>query len=177
MWPPISFDPVNDKACTSGCCTSSSPISLPGPRTRFNTPAGNPASLKISTTFTAVSDVISAGFSTTVLPATIAGAAAFSRHKFQNINRTLHFDERFLERLSFFQGQNAGDVVLLLGHQRGCFGNDAAANRRRRVAPCRKCGFCRSDGLARLFPSRKGDYCNDLIDVRGVSALPGAARA
>ena len=54
----------------------------------FTTPAGNPDSSMISASFKAVSEVVSAGFNTTVFPAARAGAifhAAINKGKFQGM--------------------------------------------------------------------------------------------
>src|SRR5690348_12319580 len=71
---PTSYDDVNEIVRTSGCVTSARPASSPEPFTRFSTPGGTPAS---SNSWTIASDVYGvrrAGFHTTVLPQTSAGA-------------------------------------------------------------------------------------------------------
>ena len=71
---PARVEPVNDTMSTSGCAASASPTTGPVPCTRLNTPAGRPAAWMISASRPAVSGAISLGLSTTVLPATSAGA-------------------------------------------------------------------------------------------------------
>ena len=61
---------------------------FPAPVTMFTTPSGKPLSRISSASFNAVSEVVSAGFKTTVLPAANAGAifqAAINKGKFQGI--------------------------------------------------------------------------------------------
>ena len=65
-----------------------SPIIFPGPVTRFSTPLGSPTSSKSSVSLMAVNGVIVAGFKTTVLPQTRAGAifqAQVAMGKFQGV--------------------------------------------------------------------------------------------
>ena len=59
---------------TSGWLTSASPASGPRPTITLMTPAGIPAAVASSASMSVVSGVISAGFSTMVLPAAIAGS-------------------------------------------------------------------------------------------------------
>ena len=72
---PVRLSPVKEISGTSGCFTSASPASSPSPLTRLKTPAGTPASWKMSAHSDADSGVNSAGFSTTVLPVASAGAS------------------------------------------------------------------------------------------------------
>jgi hypothetical protein len=69
---PVSGEPVRETMSTSGWVTSEEPAGCPSPVITLKTPFGNrsPAS---SASFTVVIGVVSAGFSTTVLPATSAG--------------------------------------------------------------------------------------------------------
>ena len=57
---------------TSGCPTSTGPSSSPIPGTSCRTSGGTPASCRISTNCTAITDDRSAGFITTVVPVTSA---------------------------------------------------------------------------------------------------------
>ena len=59
---------------TSGWVTNRCPTTEPWPGSTVKTPSGRPASRASSAIRIAVSGVISAGFSTTVLPAASAGA-------------------------------------------------------------------------------------------------------
>jgi hypothetical protein len=70
---PTSVEPVNAILSTPGCLTSASPV-RPSPVTTFTTPAGSPTSWHSSANRSAVSEVNSAGFSTTVFPVAMAGA-------------------------------------------------------------------------------------------------------
>ncbi len=70
---PTSVDPVNAILSTSAS-TSAAPVA-PAPVTMFTTPGGSSASRITSASKRAVSGVVSAGFSTTVLPAASAGAS------------------------------------------------------------------------------------------------------
>ena len=83
---PTVVDPVKQTLRTSGCVTNRSPTTDPLPGTTLRTPAGRPASTASSPIRIAVSGVISAGLSTTVLPAASAGPsfqAAMTSGKFQ----------------------------------------------------------------------------------------------
>ena len=62
---------MNATPSTPGAATSALPTAGP-PVTRFSTPAGTPASCRISTSSTPDHGVVSAGLKTTVLPATRA---------------------------------------------------------------------------------------------------------
>ena len=87
MMRPTSVDPVKAILSTSGCSTSAAPV-RPSPVTMFTTPGGSPASRQISAKSSAVSEVNSAGLSTTVFPIASAGAifhASISRGKFQGM--------------------------------------------------------------------------------------------
>ena len=84
---PTSVEPVNATFFTSGCETTSEPV-LPAPVTMLTTPGGSSACRQISANRSAVSGVVSAGFSTTVLPAARAGAifqASIRSGKFQGM--------------------------------------------------------------------------------------------
>ena len=70
---PTPVDPVNDTMDTSGWLTSASPASGPAPTTTLTTPAGIPAATQSSASISEVNGVISAGLSTIVLPAAMAG--------------------------------------------------------------------------------------------------------
>ena len=56
-----------------GCSTSASPVRGPRPLTTLTHAAGSPARAAASASSSVVSGVFSAGFSTIVLPAAIAG--------------------------------------------------------------------------------------------------------
>jgi hypothetical protein len=84
---PTAVDPVKATLLTSGWLTSACPVS-PAPVMMLTTPAGRSACCRISANSMAVSEVVSAGFSTTVLPAASAGAifqASISSGKFHGI--------------------------------------------------------------------------------------------
>ena len=70
---PTSVLPVNDTLRTSGCSTNRHPTFCPLPTTTLTTPSGMPASSASSPSLTDVSGVSSAGLSTAVLPAAMAG--------------------------------------------------------------------------------------------------------
>ena len=70
---PVSTEPVSASMSTSGWPISASPVGRPGPITTFRTPGGS-TSAASSAKRTVVIGVVSAGFSTTVLPAASAGA-------------------------------------------------------------------------------------------------------
>lgn len=70
---PTAVEPVKEVMATSGWPTRCSPASLPVPVTMLITPSGMPASVAACANSSEVSGVSSAGFSTTVLPAAIAG--------------------------------------------------------------------------------------------------------
>ena len=65
---PVSVDPVNAMRSTSGWAASAWPASLPRPVTTLTTPAGIPASCRISATRSTDSEASSDGFSTAVHP-------------------------------------------------------------------------------------------------------------
>src|SRR4051794_8011387 len=73
-WRPTAVEPVNEVIATSGCPTRWAPATGPVPVTTLTTPAGAPASVNASAKRTLVSGVISAGLSTMVLPAAMAGS-------------------------------------------------------------------------------------------------------
>ena len=84
---PTSVDPVNAILSTSGWATSASPA-RPSPVMMLTTPAGSPISSQSSAKRSAVSEVNSAGLSTTVFPMAIAGAifhASISSGKFHGM--------------------------------------------------------------------------------------------
>ena len=71
---PTSVEPVKQTLRTSGWVTNRWPTTEPLPGSTVNTPSGRPASSASSAIRIAVRGVISAGLSTTVLPAASAGA-------------------------------------------------------------------------------------------------------
>ena len=84
---PTDVDPVNATLSTSPCPTRAAPVA-PAPVTMLTTPGGRSACCTISANSSAVSDVVSAGLSTTVLPAARAGAifhASMSSGKFHGM--------------------------------------------------------------------------------------------
>ena len=84
---PTSVEPVNATLSTSGWATSARPVS-PAPVTMLTTPGGRSACWQISANSSAVSGVVSAGLSTTVLPQASAGAifhASISSGKFHGM--------------------------------------------------------------------------------------------
>ena len=58
---------------TMGWLTRASPASGPAPTTTFTTPGGRPAAMQSSASMRDVNGVISAGLSTIVFPAAMAG--------------------------------------------------------------------------------------------------------
>src|ERR1700720_2774076 len=70
---PTAVDPVKLITGTSRCSANGAPALGPLPLTKFTTPAGTPASVRICTRLYEDSGVSSAGFSTTVLPLISAG--------------------------------------------------------------------------------------------------------
>ena len=84
---PTSVEPVNATLSTSGWATSARPVS-PAPVMMLTTPGGRSACWQISANSSAVSGVVSAGLSTTVLPQASAGAifqASISSGKFHGM--------------------------------------------------------------------------------------------
>ena len=84
---PTPVDPVKATLSTSGCRTMAAPVA-PAPVTMLTTPGGRSACCRISAKISADSGVVSAGFSTTVLPAASAGAsfhASMSSGKFHGM--------------------------------------------------------------------------------------------
>jgi hypothetical protein len=80
-------EPVNATLATPSCSTSAWPVA-PAPVTMLTTPGGRSACWQISAKSSAVSGVVSAGLSTTVLPAASAGAifqASISSGKFHGM--------------------------------------------------------------------------------------------
>src|SRR6266568_4239622 len=72
--PPVSTEPTNPTPATSGCATTASPTTGPGPETKLNTPAGRLACAMTSASSAQQAVVVGAGTQTTVLPAASAGA-------------------------------------------------------------------------------------------------------
>ena len=72
---PTVHEPVKEMALTSGAPTSALPRAAPRPATKFTTPPGTPASASASTMRQALNGAAEAGFNTTVLPQTSAGAS------------------------------------------------------------------------------------------------------
>ena len=72
---PTSTLPVKAILSTSGWATIAAPAVSPPPVTTFTTPGGSPASVKLDASASIESGVCSAGFSTIVQPAQIAGAS------------------------------------------------------------------------------------------------------
>ena len=84
---PTSVEPVNATLSMPGWRTSAAPVA-PAPGSTLTTPGGRSACWQISASTSAVSGVVSAGLSTTVLPAASAGAsfqAAMSSGKFHGM--------------------------------------------------------------------------------------------
>ncbi len=84
---PTSVEPVNATLSRPGWRTSAAPVA-PAPGSTLTTPGGRSACWQISASTSAVSGVVSAGLSTTVLPAASAGAsfqAAMSSGKFHGM--------------------------------------------------------------------------------------------
>src|SRR5471032_1261646 len=71
---PARVEPVSDTMSTSGCDDITGPIFAPSPWIRLNTPAGTPAAAKISAKICDENGASSLGLSTTVQPASSAGA-------------------------------------------------------------------------------------------------------
>ena len=72
---PVAPDPVKVSTSTSWLSASACPVTCPGPVTTFNTPGGSPASSASSASRSSDKDAVSAGLSTTELPAAKAGAS------------------------------------------------------------------------------------------------------
>ncbi|MNK70032.1 hypothetical protein D3C87_894430 [compost metagenome] len=88
MLRPTPTEPVKLIAWMPGWLTSASPITLPRPITRLNTPAGMPERLMISASAQAQPGTRSAGLSTTQLPKASAGAifqAGIAMGKFHGV--------------------------------------------------------------------------------------------
>ena len=95
MLRPTPTEPVKLMAWMPGWSTSASPITLPRPITRLNTPAGMPERLMISASAQAQPGTRSAGLSTTQLPKASAGAifqAGIAIGKFHGVMRPDHAD-------------------------------------------------------------------------------------
>src|SRR5271154_1531630 len=85
---PTAALPVKAILSTPGCATRAAPAISPTPLITLTTPGGNPASSNQFANSSAVSGVCSAGLSTHVQPAAIAGAsfhAAIKSGKFHGI--------------------------------------------------------------------------------------------
>ena len=83
----VAVDPVKAILSMPGCPTSAAPVA-PAPVMMLTTPGGSSACWMISANSSAVSEVVSAGLSTTVLPAASAGAifhASINRGKFHGM--------------------------------------------------------------------------------------------
>ena len=83
---PTSVEPVNAILSTSGCSTSAAPV-RPSPVTMLTTPGGSSAWRSTSQNSSAVSGVVSAGLSTTVLPAASAGRDLPRQHQQREVPR------------------------------------------------------------------------------------------
>ena len=70
---PVSTEPVSETMSTSGWLISACPVGSPRPVTTLKTPLGSSSAVS-SANLTVVIGVVSAGLSTTVLPAASAGA-------------------------------------------------------------------------------------------------------
>ena len=84
---PTSVEPVNAILWMPGWLTIADPVD-PSPVTMFTTPSGSSACWQTSANKSAVSEVVSAGFNTTVFPVARAGAtfhANINNGKFQGI--------------------------------------------------------------------------------------------
>ena len=84
---PTSVEPVKATLSMPGWLTSAAPVA-PAPVMMLTTPGGSSASSRTSASRRAVSGVVSAGLSTTVLPVARAGASfqdAMSIGKFQGM--------------------------------------------------------------------------------------------
>jgi hypothetical protein len=109
---PTSVEPVNAILSTASCFTRCEPVS-PAPVTMFTTPGGSSASRITSARSSAVSGVVSAGFSTVVFPAASAGAsfhAAIRRGKFHGMicpATPIGFGRRFGNAYSSLSAQPA----------------------------------------------------------------------
>jgi hypothetical protein len=72
---PVAVDPVNAILSTPGCAASASPVVRSQPVTTLSTPAGSPASCRISANTTVDAGECSDGLTTIVQPAASAGAS------------------------------------------------------------------------------------------------------
>ena len=89
---PTSVEPVKTILRTAGWSTSRWPTTLPLPGSTWSTPSGSPASRASSPIRIAVSGVISAGLTTTVLPAASAGAMPQARIGIGKFHGTISAD-------------------------------------------------------------------------------------
>lgn len=72
---PVAVDPVKATLSTPLCEASASPVDRSHPVTTLNTPAGSPASVRISANATVEAGECSGGFTTHVQPAASNGAS------------------------------------------------------------------------------------------------------
>src|SRR6218665_3209151 len=93
---PTSVDPVNATLSTSSCATSAAPVAR-APVIMFTTPGGSSACCSISAKSSAVSEVVSAGLSTTVLPVASVGEEPGGNERDIDI-------PRFFDRLAVVEG-------------------------------------------------------------------------
>ena len=117
---PTSVEPVNAILSTSGWATSASPV-RPSPVMMLTTPGGSPTSSQSSANRSAVSEVNSAGLSTTVFPIASAGAifhASMSSGKFHGMIWPDHADRHATRQLPLHELRPAGVVVEVPRHER-----------------------------------------------------------
>jgi hypothetical protein len=87
---PTGCEPVKLRAATVGLVASSLPTTRPSPTTTLSTPLGKPASVRARASSNVMAGAWLAGFMTTVLPQTSAGAsfqAGMAMGKFQGVIR------------------------------------------------------------------------------------------
>ena len=72
---PVAVDPVKATLSTPLCAASASPVDRSHPVTTLKTPAGSPASVRISANATVEAGECSDGFTTHVQPAASSGAS------------------------------------------------------------------------------------------------------
>jgi hypothetical protein len=117
---PTSVDPVNAILSTPACATSAAPV-RPSPVRMFTTPSGSPASRQISPNRSAVSEVNSAGLSTTVFPIASAGAifhASMRRGKFHGMIWPTTPTGTAPGKFAFHQLRPAGVVIEMARDER-----------------------------------------------------------
>ena len=115
---PVTVEPVNEIAATSGWRQSGSPASLPKPWTTLRTPAGIPASSASSPRRAAVNGDSSLIFRTAVLPNASAGATfqvAVMNGTFQGLIEGAHAD-RVVERVVQVRRRRIGVAVDARAH-------------------------------------------------------------